>query len=138
MDTINIPGSMNISKQYAWRPVVITTRSSLKVCEDWLLERVDVEKYTVIFNFLLLPDWFDYNHLYVFWKGLYQQEYKDLRKGLEAGLSKQQISNVFHSQEALGNISPLIAIGKYSGVRNGEIRADFYDDCQNSPDPSAS
>ena len=33
--------------------------------------------------------------------------------------------------------SPLIAIENYSGVRNGEIRADFYDDCQNIPDPSA-
>ena len=33
--------------------------------------------------------------------------------------------------------SPLIAIEKYSGVPNGEIRADFYDDCQNIPDPSA-
>ena len=44
---------------------------------------------------------------------------------------------MFNSQEALGNISPLIAIEKYSGARNGEIRADFYDDCQNIPDPSA-
>ena len=51
------------------------------------------------------------------------------------GLSKQQISNVFNSQEMLQ--SPLLAIEKYSGVRNGEIRADFYDDCQNIPDPSA-
>ena len=33
--------------------------------------------------------------------------------------------------------SPLISIEKYSGVRNGEVRADFYDDCQNIPDPSA-
>ena len=29
-----------------------------------------------------------------------------------------------------------LVIGKYS-VRNGEIRAEFYDDCQNIPDPSA-
>ena len=50
-------------------------------------------------------------------------------------LSKQQISNVFNSQEMLQ--SPLIAIEKYSGVPNGEIRADFYDDCQNIPDPLA-
>ena len=50
-------------------------------------------------------------------------------------MSKQHISNVFNSQEMLQ--SPLIAIEKYSGVRNGEIRADFYDDCRNIPDPSA-
>ena len=62
---------------------------------------------------------------------------KVLKKGLEAGLSKQQISNVFNSQEALGNISPLIAIEKFSGARNGKLRTDIYDDCQNIPDPSA-
>ena len=44
-------------------------------------------------------------------------------------------ASVFNSQEMLQ--SPLIAIEKYSGVRYGEIRADFYDDCQNIPDPSA-
>ena len=52
-------------------------------------------------------------------------------------MSKQQISNLFNSQEALGNISPLIVIEKFSGARNGKIRADFYDDCQDIPDPSA-
>ena len=57
----------------------------------------------MIFNLLLEPGWLDYNHLYVFGKSLHQQEYNVLRKGFEAGLSKQQISNVF-SQEALGNI----------------------------------
>ena len=66
-----------------------------------------------------------------------KKEYKVLRKGLETGLSKQQISNVFNSQEALGDISPLIAIEKYSGVRNGKTQADFYDDCLKIPDPSA-
>ena len=50
-------------------------------------------------------------------------------------MTKQQIYNVFNSQEALQ--SPLIAIEKYSGVRNGKIQADFYDDFQNIPDPSA-
>ena len=89
----------------------------------------------MIFNLLLQPGWLDYNHLYVFSKSLQQQEYKVLRKGFEGGLSKQQISNVFNSQEMLQ--SPLIAIEKYRCVRNGEIRADFYDNCQNIPDPSA-
>ena len=46
-----------------------------------------------------------------------------LQKGFEAGLSKQQISNVFANQESLrvANISPLTAIDKFSGVRNGKI-----------------
>ena len=73
----------------------------------------------------------------MFGKSLHQQEYKVLRKGLKGGLSKQQISNVFNSQEALGNISPLIAIEKFSGARNGKIRASFYDDFQDIPDPLA-
>ena len=62
-----------------------------------------------------------------------------LQKGFEAGLSKQQISNVFANQEALriANIPPLTAIDMFSGARNGKIKADFYDDCQNIPDPSA-
>ena len=43
---------------------------------------------------------------------------------------------MFTSQGALhtANIYPLTAI---SGVRNGKIRADFYDDCQDIPDTSA-
>ena len=45
--------------------------------------------------------------------------------------------NLFNSQEALGNISPLNVIEKFSGVRNGKIQADCYDDCQDIPDPSA-
>ena len=44
---------------------------------------------------------------------------------------------MFNSQEALGNICPLTAIEKFSDVRNGMIRADFYDDCQDIPDSSA-
>ena len=73
----------------------------------------------MIFNLLLQPGWLDYNHFYLFGKSLHQQEYKILRKGFEGGLSKQQISNVFNSQEMLQ--SPLIAIEIYSGVGNGEI-----------------
>ena len=57
----------------------------------------------------------------MFGKGIYQQEYKVLRKGLDAGLSKQHISNLFNSQEALRNISPLTTIEKFNGVRIGKI-----------------
>ena len=91
----------------------------------------------MIFNLLLQPGWLDYNHLYVFGKSLHQQEYKFLRKGLEAGLSKQQVSNLFNSQEALGNISPLTAIEKFSDVRNGKVQTDFYNDCQDISHTSA-
>ena len=61
-----------------------------------------------------------------------------LRKGFEAGLSKQQISNVFADQEALlaANASPLTTIDTFSGARIGKLKADFYDDYQDIPDPS--
>ena len=75
----------------------------------------------MIFILLLQSGWLDYIHLYVFGKSIHQREHKVLRKGLEAGLSKQQISSVFNCQEALGNISPPIAIEKFSGARNGKI-----------------
>ena len=46
---------------------------------------------------------------------------------------------MFANQEALrvANISPLTAIDTFSGARNGKIKADFYDDCQNISNPSA-
>ena len=70
--------------------------------------------------------------MHVFGKSLHQQEYRILQKGLEAGLSKQQISNLLHA----ANIS-LTNIDTFSGVRNGNIRTDFYDDSQDIPDTSA-
>ena len=86
----------------------------------------------MIFDLLLQPGWLDYNHLYVFRKSQHQQEYKVLRKGLEGG---NQISNVFNSQSELQH--PSEAIDQYSGARSGTIQADFYDDCQNIPNPRA-
>ena len=129
---------MNISKRYAWQSVGNCRENNPLLPQSLrglVIGKSGCGKTTVIFNLLLQPGWLDYNHLDIFGKSLHQQEYKFLRKGFEGGLSKQQISNVFNSQEMLQ--SPLIAIEKYSGVRNGEIRADFYDDCQNIPDPSA-
>ena len=127
----------NISKRYAWQSAGNCRENNPlpQSLRGLVIGKSVCGKTTVIFNLLHQPGWLDYNHLYVFGKSLHQQEYKVLRKGFGGGLSTQQISNVFNSQEMLQ--SPLIAIEKYSGVRNGEIRADFYDDCQNSPDPSA-
>ena len=113
---------MNISKRYAWQSVGDCRENSSLLSQSLrglVIGKSGCGKTTVIFNLLLQPGWLDYNHLYIFGKSLHQQEYKILRKGFEGGLSKQQISNVFNSQEMLQ--SPLIAIEKYSGVRNGEI-----------------
>ena len=109
---------MNISKQYAWRPAEDCQENNPLLPRNLrglVIAKSVCMKTTVIFNLLLQPVWLDYNHLYVFGKSLNQQEYKVLRKGLEAGLSKQQIPNLFNSQEAFGNISPLTAIEKFGG-----------------------
>ena len=46
---------------------------------------------------------------------------------------------MFANQEALhaANVSPLTAIDTFSGACSGKIKEDFYDDCQDIPDPSA-
>ena len=95
-------------------------------------------KTTLLLNLLLQPDWLDYNHLYVFGRSLHQQEYRILRKGYEDGLSKKQVTNIFLHQNALTkvNLAPLEAIDEYSGIRNGSIKANFYDDCSMIPDPT--
>ena len=133
---------MNITKQYAWQSGANNNRDNNSLLprnvRGLVIGRSGCGKTTVIFNLLLQPNGLDYNHLYVFRKSHRQQEYKVLQKGFEAGVSKQQISNVFANQEALrvANISPLTAIDTFSGARNRKIKADFYDDCQNIPDPS--
>ena len=117
---------MNISKRYVWQSVGNCRENSTLLPQSLrglVIGKSGCRKTTVIFNLLLQPGWLDYNHLYIFGKSLHQQEYKIPRKGFESGLSTQKISNVFNSQEMLQ--SPIIAIEKYSGVRNGEIRADF-------------
>ena len=99
-----------------------TTLSFLGVCEDWLLVRVDVEKLQLfLISYFNLAGWTIITCM-------------NTRSSAKVGLSKQKICNVFNSQEVLD--SPFIVIEKYSGVRNGKIPADFYDDCQNIPDPS--
>ena len=134
---------MNINTQYAWQSSNDNSRENSLLLprnvRGLVIGKSGCGKKTVIFNLLLKPNWLDYNHLYVFGKSLHQQEYKVLRKRFEAGLSKQQISNVFANQEALhaANVSPLTASDTFSSVRSGKIKEDFYDDYQDIPDPSA-
>ena len=128
----------DINNQYAWQQAEDCLENNPLLPRNLRVLVIGYGKTIAIFNLLLQPGWLDYNHLYVFGKSLHQQEYKFLTKGLDAGWSKQQISNLFSSQGDLhtANLSPLTAIEKFSGVRNGKIRADFYDDCQDIPDPT--
>ena len=95
-------------------------------------------KTTLILNLLLNPGWLDYNHLYVFGISLHQKEYQVLRKGFEAGLSKEQLANLFKNQELIK--SPIEDINEYiasGGEAKGGIQEEFLDDCKLNPDPSA-
>ena len=69
----------------------------------------------MIFNLLFRPGWLDYNHLYVFGKSLHQQEYKVLRKGIDAGLrsrfpfclvvKERYVQRVYHLLQPLKNLA---------------------------------
>ena len=78
---------MNISKQHAWRPAENYRENNPllpQILRGLVIGKSGCGKTTVIFNLLLQPGWSDYN-LYVFGKIPHQQEYKVLRKDLEAG-----------------------------------------------------
>ena len=96
-------------------------------------------KTTLLLNLLLNPGWLDYNHLFVFGKSLHQKDYQILKKGLEAGLSKEQISNLFQNQDEINDpIDLIITYITDGGEGKGVIQAEFYDDCKLIPDPSSS
>ena len=88
---------MNINKQYAENyrennPLLPRNLRGLVIGKSRWGETA------MILNLLLQPGWLDYNHLYVFGTSLHQQEYKVLRKGIDAGLSEQQVGFQFVQQ----------------------------------------
>ena len=93
-------------------------------------------KTTLLLNLLLKP-WLDYDNLIVFGNSIHQMEYQILRDGFSAGLSKQQIANIFDNQDKIAhNKTPLDIINEYAGPKTN-ITASFYDDCSFIPDPSS-
>ena len=73
---------MNINKQYAWQPAEYRRENNPllpRIYENLLVERVEVGELQRS------------SILYVFGMSLHQQEYKVLRNGLDARLSKQQL-----------------------------------------------
>ena len=135
---------MQVSKSYAWRggageekrknsPLLPSNIRGL------IIGKSNCGKTTAMMNLLLQKDWLDYELLHVYRKSLHQREYKIIRKGLESGLSKAQISNIFENQDAL-NIDPVKLIEIYldqGGTADGKIKANFYSDCSSQvPDPT--
>ena len=131
---------MEVNSSFAWKKE--KTRHNSPLLPDnirgLIVGSSNCGKTTLILNLLLNPGWLDYNHLYVFGKSLHQKEYQILRKGLEAGLSKEQLANFFKNQDAIK--SPIEALDEYilsGGAANGGIKAEFFDDCKLIPDPGA-
>ena len=104
---------MYINKQYTWQSAEDRRENNAflpRNLRGLVIGKSGCGKTTAIFNHLLQPGWLDYNHLYVFGKILHQQEYKDLRKGLEASdFQFIQQTRSLHT----ANISPLTAIEKF-------------------------
>ena len=132
---------MDIKNDYSWRKAGAKRENSPLLPQNirgLIVGKSNCGKTTLLLNLLLQPDWLDYNHLYVFGKSLHQQEYRVLKRGLEAGLSKRQISNLFLQQDLLAkvNLPPLDAINEYNGVKEGGIKVNFYGDSNEIPDPA--
>ena len=136
---------MEISNSYAWKAGGQKRENSPLLPSNirgLIVGKSNCGKTTLLLNLLLQPGWLDYDHLYVFGKSLHQREYKILRKGLENGLSKKQISNIFENQnEVEKKMNPEKLIQMYinqGGIANGTVKANFYADCSSEiPDPTA-
>ena len=95
-------------------------------------------KTVLLLNLLLKHNWLDYNNLLVFGNSLHQKEYQIIKAGYESMLSKMQIYNIFQNQDMLGNaVSPIEAIERYDGVKDGGISAEFFENCELIPDPKS-
>src|SRR5208282_5234436 len=84
---------------------------------------------------LLLNDYLDYDHLYIFGKSLHQPEYQVLIKALNKNLPKEVIVELIKNK--LTDDIHIKKVGK--GIKNknkSKLIVEFYDDSSNIPDPS--
>ena len=122
---------MNVSNVFSWKNRLKKRENSPLLPDNvrgLIIGKSNCGKTTLLLNLLIQPNWLDYNRLYVFGKTLHQSEYQILRKGFEGKLSKQQIVNIFTNQNQLEkvNLTPLEVIDQYSGVKKGDIKAEFF------------
>ena len=74
--------------------------------------------------------------LLVFGNSLHQTEYRIIEEDFKKGLGKNQILHIFENQHMLTNkITPLELIESYTGVKEGGITTQFYENCDLIPDP---
>ena len=100
-----------------------------------IVGRGNCGKTVLLLNLLLKDDWLDYNNLLVFGNSLHQGEYKIIQEGFKKGLGKSQILNIFENQHMITNITPIELIDSYTGVKDGGIKPNFYENCDLIPDP---
>ena len=136
---------MEINNSYAWKNDDMQKRKNNpflpRNIRGLIVGKSNCGKTTLLLNLLLQPDWLDYDHLFVFGKSLHQRVYKIISKGFECGLSKEQISNIFDNQEEeiVKKTDPVKLIERYidqGGVARGNIKANFYSDSSEIPDPT--
>ena len=136
---------MEINNSYAWKNDDMQKRKNNpflpRNIRGLIVGKSNCGKTTLLLNLLLQPDWLDYDHLFVFGKSLHQRVYKIISKGFECGLSKEQISNIFDNQEEeiVKKTDPVKLIESYidqGGVARGKIKAKFYSDSSEIPDPT--
>ena len=87
-------------------------------------------KTTLLLNFLLRPEWLDYNNLIVFGKSLFQPEYRILEKALKEQIPKEAILRLFDNQSEIiqRNISPIILLEEMakSQTDKSDIECQFF------------
>ena len=132
---------MNVSSVFSWTNRLKKRNNSPLLPSNvrgLLIGKSNCGKTTLLLNMLLQSDWLDYDHLYVFGKTLHQKEYQILKKGFEVGLSKNQIGNIFRNQSEFDKVkmSALEVIEQYDGLREGKIKAEFFENCASIPDPT--
>ena len=132
---------LNVTDAYTWKTHGYKRYNNTLLPSNirvLIIGKSNCGKTTLLLNLLLQPHWLDYDHLYVFGKSLHLQEFQILKRGYETGLSKSLVANIFHNQEVLVKVqlSPQETIEKYTGIKRGSIKANFYGDCTMIPDPS--
>ena len=113
--------------------------SFLGMCEDLLLERVDAGRQRSSSTSCYNPTgWITITCMFLE-RVSTSRSTRCCKKDSKQALASRRFPTCSLIREALrvANISPLTAIDTFSGARNGKIKADFYDDCQDIPDPCA-
>ena len=117
---------MEVKADYSWNSVHTSRKNSPLLPSNiraLIIGKSNCGKTTLLMNFLLEPNWLDYTHLYVFGRSLHQ-------------LSKQQVGNIFRNKIEIDDLLELI--NDYAVCRGnvtGVIKAEFYEDCAELPDP---